>query len=214
MKKRLIFILIMLLLNVLMITPAAQASTLLKAGNTGSSVQALQTDLKTLGFFSGSIDGIYGVKTKEAVIAFQQSNHLQADGICGSATLKSISRALKTKQILSTAYKYSGTPYVWGRSSPSGFDCSGFTQYVFAKNGVSLPRVSRDQYNKGTSVAFNALQPGDLVFFSLSSGGKISHVAIYIGNNQFFGATSSKGVRVLSFTSYWKNAYVGAKRVY
>ncbi|MEA4901951.1 C40 family peptidase [Desulfitobacterium sp.] len=214
MKKRLIFIIIMLLLNVLMITPAAQASTLLKTGNSGSSVQALQTDLKTLGFFSGSIDGIYGVKTKEAVIAFQQNNHLQADGICGSATLKSISRALKTKQILSTAYKYSGTPYVWGGTSPSGFDCSGFTQYVFAKNGVSLPRVSRDQYNKGTSVAFNALRPGDLIFFNLSSGGKISHVAIYIGNNQFIGATSSKGVRVLSLTSYWKNAYVGAKRIY
>lgn len=214
MKKRFSLLAAMILLSVLVIAPISQAATLLKVGSSGSSVQALQTDLKTLGYNPGSIDGIYGPKTKAAVVAFQRSAKLQADGIYGPLTQQALTRALKTQRLLTTAKNYIGTPYQWGGTTPSGFDCSGFTQYVFAKNGITLPRVSRDQYNIGTPVSFNNLQPGDLVFFSLSSNGQVSHVGIYLGDNQFISSTSSKGVIISSFSPYWKNAYVGAKRVY
>jgi cell wall-associated NlpC family hydrolase len=102
---------------------------------------------------------------------------------------------------------------VYGGTTPSGFDCSGFIQYVFAKNGVTLPRVSRDQYKTGSSVSFSNLKAGDLVFFSLAKNGIVDHAGIYVGNGQFINASSSKGVTIYTLGTYWKSAYVGAKRV-
>ena len=119
----------------------------------------------------------------------------------------------KAGAIIATAKKYIGVKYVFGGTTPSGFDCSGFTQYVFAKNGMSLPRVSRDQYQVGSSVSFSNLKPGDLVFFSLANNGVVDHVGIYVGNGQFINASSSKGVTIYTLGTYWKSAFVGAKRV-
>jgi peptidoglycan DL-endopeptidase CwlO len=82
------------------------------------------------------------------------------------------------------AAKFLGTRYVWGGTTPSGFDCSGFTKYVYAHFGISLNRVSRDQANQGTRVTKQGLKPGDLVFF----GNPIHHVGIYVGNNSFIHA--------------------------
>lgn len=123
------------------------------------------------------------------------------------------SSSTKAAAILSTAKKYMGVKYVWGGTTPSGFDCSGFTQYVFAKHGISLPRVSGDQYSQGRSVSMSNLQPGDLIFFSLDGDKAIDHVGIYTGNGQFINASSSKGVTIYSLGSYWKSHYIGAKRV-
>lgn len=119
----------------------------------------------------------------------------------------------KASAIIATSKQYIGVKYVFGGTTPAGFDCSGFVQYVFAKHGISLPRVSRDQYKIGTSVAFSNLQPGDLVFFSLAKNGVVDHEGIYIGNGQFINAASSKGVTIYTLGTYWKSAYVGAKRV-
>ena len=119
----------------------------------------------------------------------------------------------KASAIIATGKKYIGVKYVYGGTTPSGFDCSGFVQYVFAKNGISLPRVARDQYHVGTSVSFSHLKAGDLVFFSLAKNGNVDHMGIYVGNGQFINASSSKGVTIYSFGPYWKSAYVGAKRV-
>ncbi len=96
--------------------------------------------------------------------------------------------------VLNYAYQFLGTPYVWGGSTPSGFDCSGFTSYVYRKFGVNLPRVSRAQATVGTKVAYSNLQAGDLVFFG---SGSISHVGIYIGGgNMIHSPRPGKSVEI------------------
>lgn len=115
--------------------------------------------------------------------------------------------------IVATAKKYLGYKYVYGGSSPStGFDCSGFTSYVFKQHGITLNRTSSAQYSNGVAVSRSNLQPGDLVMFGKS---KITHVAIYIGGGQIIHAsTPSTGVRIDSLsTGYYNNNYYGARRV-
>jgi cell wall-associated NlpC family hydrolase len=89
-------------------------------------------------------------------------------------------------RIVSTAAQYEGTPYVYGATGPSSFDCSGFTQYVFKKMGISLPRTAQQQYNAAQHISKSQAQPGDLVF--MGSPGGIYHVAIYAGNNKIWTA--------------------------
>ena len=116
--------------------------------------------------------------------------------------------------VIATALSYRGVPYRNGGSDPSGFDCSGFVQWVFAQQGRALPREVRDQYQLGKQVDRDDVKPGDLVFFETVSRGA-SHVGIALGNDQFVHAPSSRGVvRVESYTiDYWKQRYVGARRV-
>jgi cell wall-associated NlpC family hydrolase len=96
-------------------------------------------------------------------------------------------------RLLATANDYIGAPYVWGGTAPGGFDCSGFTQYVFAKEGVRLPRTSREQAQVGLALSpeWRAVAPGDLVMFA--ENGPISHVAIYAGRNRIIHSSSSGG---------------------
>lgn len=109
--------------------------------------------------------------------------------------------------VVSIAMRYLGTPYVWAGSSPSGFDCSGFVMYVYAKVGVSLPHSSRMQYGCGTPVSRSNLQPGDLVFFY----NPIHHVGIYIGGGQMIHAAGTgKDVRI---SAVWGSTYYGACRI-
>ena len=130
-----------------------------------------------------------------------------------ATTVKPSSAQTKASAIIATGKQYIGVNYVYGGTTPAGFDCSGFTQYVLAKHGINLPRVSRDQFKVGTSVSFNNLQPGDLVFFSLAKNGVVDHVGIFVGNGQFINSASSKGVTIYTLGPYWKSAFVGAKRV-
>jgi cell wall-associated NlpC family hydrolase len=115
--------------------------------------------------------------------------------------------------LVGTALSLRGTPYRNGGSDPSGFDCSGFTQYVFAQHGVVLARDVREQFRQGTSIDSRELSPGDLVFFSTTDPGA-SHVAIAVGGDEFVHAPSSSGVvRVEHLSSsYWSQRYVGARR--
>ena len=116
--------------------------------------------------------------------------------------------------LVGTALSLRGAPYRNGGADPKGFDCSGFTQYVFAQYGVALPRAVREQFNQGKKVATNDLAPGDLIFFSTTEPGP-SHVGIAVGGDEFVHAPSSTGVvRVERIgSSYWSPRYLGARRV-
>ncbi|MCL2126260.1 MAG: SH3 domain-containing protein [Oscillospiraceae bacterium] len=120
------------------------------------------------------------------------------------------------QQIAEYALSFLGSKYVWGGTSPSGFDCSGLVTYVYKHFGISVSRVADAQYkNNGVSVSKSQLSPGDLVFFSPGGTGTVSHVGIYIGDNEFVHASSSTtGVIVsrLDSTYYVKNWH-GAKRL-
>ncbi|WP_449536648.1 C40 family peptidase [Ferdinandcohnia sp. Marseille-Q9671] len=113
--------------------------------------------------------------------------------------------------VISIAMNYIGVPYVWGGSSPNGFDCSGFLQFVFAQKGVGIPRTVTGIWGQSTSVS--APSVGDLVFFETYKPGP-SHAGIYIGNNKFIHADSTDGVSVDDLNAtYWGARYLGAKRL-
>jgi cell wall-associated NlpC family hydrolase len=113
-----------------------------------------------------------------------------------------------------TALSLRGTPYRDGGADASGFDCSGFTQYVFGQHGVGLPREVREQYRVGKPVAREDLSPGDIIFFTTVAPGP-THVAIAIGSDEFVHAPSSTGVvRVERLSSsYWSPRFLGARRL-
>ncbi|HUR35984.1 MAG TPA: C40 family peptidase [Vicinamibacterales bacterium] len=116
--------------------------------------------------------------------------------------------------VVRTALGLRGVPYRNGGSDPRGFDCSGFTQWVFAQAGTALPRETREQFLLGTLVSEGAQQPGDLLFFTTIAPGA-SHVGIALGGDAFVHAPSSSGVvRVESLTlPYWSRRLVGIRRV-
>lgn len=151
------------------------------------------------------------------LIQWDQSNGLAilaTDGKFHAPAYYRYAAAELSNQIIETAKLYLGVPYVYGGTTPSGFDCSGFLQYVFNQYGIDLPRTAADMYaSAGTHVKGN-LERGDLVFFK--QGSKVSHVGMYIGNNQYIDASSGSRMRVTfsDLGSSWSmNYYIGAKRV-
>jgi hypothetical protein len=117
-------------------------------------------------------------------------------------------------RLIETALDLRGIPYKNGGTDPTGFDCSGFTQYVFAQYGLSLPREVREQFGVGQAVDRTELEPGDLIFFTTTGPGA-SHVGIAVGGDAFVHAPSSSGVvRVERLgSSYWATRFVGGRRV-
>jgi cell wall-associated NlpC family hydrolase len=117
--------------------------------------------------------------------------------------------------LMNEALSYRGTPYRYGGSSRGGFDCSGFTSYLYNKRGASLPHTASGQFQRGKHVSKGDMKPGDLVFFQTVTKG-ISHVGVYLGNGKFVHSSSrrSGGVRVDSLDSgYYNNRFRGARRV-
>lgn len=133
--------------------------------------------------------------------------------ITPSNNAASVSISAKRQSVLNYAAQFLGVPYVYGGSTPSGFDCSGFTSYVFKNTVGSIPRVAQAQYDATTRVSRDDLLPGDLVFFG-SSTSSISHVGIYVGSNQFIHAPSTGDVvKYSSLTGSYATRYQGAGRV-
>jgi len=120
-----------------------------------------------------------------------------------------------SNNIVATAENYLGYSYVAGGASPSGFDCSGFTQYVYGQNGITLSRASTSQANDGIAISKDELQAGDLLLFHYYGSDSVGHTGIYIGDGQFIhAANSNRGVVIDSIESgYYYENYAGARRV-
>ena len=192
-------------------------------GDPGWEVVEIQQALVSRGY-DVTVDGDYGPATKAAVAEFQNDNHLTVDGEVGSASYQALlHRSLPVgihksylagqNGIVNLARQFLGVPYVWGGSSPNGFDCSGFVQYVYAQQGISLPRTADIQATAGYPVDKADLQPGDLVFFA-GDYVNISHVGIYVGDGKMIHASTSYGIAYDSLSRDYRVAhYVGACRV-
>lgn len=127
------------------------------------------------------------------------------------------SKASQTRiNLMYTADRYLGTPYDFGAKygQTRTFDCSSFVKYVYAKQGIYLPRVSRDQAKYGTYVSKSNLKVGDLLFFRVNSKYRIGHVGIYAGNGDMIHTYGSGGVKYTSINKdFWKKNYVTARRI-
>ena len=211
---------VMLLL--LMSVSTSYAAGQFRVGDQGAEIEEIQGKLVVLGY-DVMADGAFGPAMAEAVKEFQKSCGIKADGLIGPATysallgkdMPDISHSMNyvAGRIIASSMDYIGVPYVFGGTSPYGFDCSGYVQYVFANAGISLPRTADVQYEVGTPISTTDLVSGDLVFFSTYTYGA-SHVGIYLGENKFIHASSSRGVTIDSLgSSYWSSHYIGARRI-
>lgn len=197
----------------------------LKQGMSGDEVLQMQIKLQGYGYYFGSLDGDFGPGTRNALMKFQVDNALEVDGIAGPETVQALqnfrsiaplpnrgtAEERQAQAIVSFAKQFLSTPYAWGGSSPSGFDCSGFTYYVFSQHGIYLAHAADEQFKCGIKV--NPPKAGDLVFFTTYRAGP-SHVGIYIGNDQFIHASSANGgvcINQLS-SNYYSARYLGARR--
>ncbi len=141
--------------------------------------------------------------------------YVHSDYVAFSST-QTPDQSIKGQQIVETAKQYIGTPYVYGGMSPSGFDCSGFVKYVYGLHGVSLNRVAADQAYNGYWVSRENLRPGDIICFASSAGSSyISHVGIYVGNNQFIHSPrTGYTVTIENLSGTYASRYYTARRIF
>ena len=199
-----------------------QEKAVYQVGDKGWKVKQAQQYLQKLGFDPGETNGQFTKATRKALRKFQKKYKLKETGNLDNATYEELKWQAEAKEyggdvastkILKTAAQYKGVPYVFGGTTPRGFDCSGYVQYVFAKHGIRLTRTADTQAREGKFVSKKNLKPGDLVFFTTYEPGA-SHVGIYAGNNLFWNATSSRGIMLSNLTdSYWGPRYYTARRI-
>ena len=168
------------------------------------------------GWFKVQYGGKTGYVSPDYVTVTAYTGATASAGSTQSASGSTSAATGTRQQIIEYAATLLGCKYVYGGTSPSGFDCSGYTQYVFANYGVSLSHSSKTQYSNAVSIKKAELQVGDLVFFSSTAGSStVGHVGIYTGDDQFIHAASpGKGVRYDSLSSdYYSSHYIGSGRV-
>lgn len=165
-------------------------------------------DTGTIVTINGLVDGWYDVTCQYGTEGYIRSDFLDL-------TKESTTSASSGSGIVDTAMQHLGTRYVYGGASPKGFDCSGFTMYVYSQHGYSLPHTATGQWQSGLGsrvYSIGELQPGDLVFFndpSRNAGKACSHAGIYVGGGQFIHSSSSRsnGVIISGLTSGYYNTY-------
>lgn len=206
---------------------AIQAGAFRKVENAAQLTRTLQAGGLNATYFAGD-QGIYKVQfgnfpsREEAV---QRAELLQAVGVIdafyivspdeySAARQRQYGDAYVREELIRTARRFIGVPYLWGGvSSETGFDCSGLTMAVYQLNGLGLPRVSREQFEAGAPVERGKLAKGDLVFFSTSGTGRISHVGVYAGDGRFIHAPGrGKNIRMDNLShSYYRKHYRGGR---
>ncbi|MCA1011730.1 NlpC/P60 family protein [Halobacillus halophilus] len=212
----------------------------LHRGDQGEGVEALQTELQSLGYYTYSLDGLFGPITEDAVEEFQADQGLKVDGLAGPNTMAALSsieesdkeeddEAQETEEapesevsasgqvdsesseVAEVAEDLIGVPYVWGGTTPDGFDSSGFIQYAYEQAGIDLSRTHRANWsNNGEFV--DSPDVGDLVFFEGTYDvDGASHSGIYVGDNKIVHA-GSDGIEYADLTNdYWQDHYLGTK---
>jgi cell wall-associated NlpC family hydrolase len=205
-----------------------------KTGDKNEKIAFIQKGLPVLGIKIDRTDGLMSKKTSNAIKKFQKKFKefkLKPTGFLDDATYQAIENELnKNKKpetavlpvfppagrgndIVKAASQYKGVPYRFGGVDTKGFDCSGYTCFVFRQYGVTLPRTVDVQFTVGSVVAKKDLVQGDLVFFETYEKGA-SHVGIYAGGGRFWHASSSRGVMLSGLEEqYWRVRYLGARRV-
>jgi peptidoglycan DL-endopeptidase CwlO len=206
---------------------AAQAATTTTAPTSGDGVRAIQ---RALGI---AADGVLGPQTRKAIRRFQRAHGLEVDGIVGPATLGALgalgvsgaaatrsatakeagtSGAAGVQVAVAAAMSKVGSPYSYGATGPSSFDCSGLTSWAMRQAGIAIPRTSFAQYGTGTAVSRSNIQAGDLVFFNTAGPGA-SDVGLATSATTVVSATTHGVMNHAIFDSYWGAHLVGAKRV-
>lgn len=206
----------------------------IRYGEISENVTKVQQVLYFYGYYRGKIDGIYGPLTDEAIHKARSENLLPEETTTTEKVVEleldtSIKAAMKEEKqekeeiiklqvkandqrIIQRAKTLIGSPYVWGGTSPSGFDCSGFVQFVYKQENILIPRTVNEIWNFATPVSSPSI--GDLVFFETYQPGP-SHLGIYLGDGNFIHAGASRGVEISNMheNEYWKSRYLGAKRI-
>lgn len=182
------------------VTSTATINYTVKAGDT------LYVIAKTYGTTVTSLKTTNGLTSDLIQIGQQLKIPTTSSTTASASPAPTVSKA---QAVIDEAKKYIGVPYVWGGSTPSGFDCSGLVNYVFNKVGVSVPRTVATLWAAEKPVS--APNPGDLVFFDINQTGTATHVGIYTGDNKFI-HVGSTGVTISDMSlTYWKARYMGAK---